>query len=147
MIKVDALTLDHSWPLFEREQRFELGQLLDGPITTTPPDFGSQRLSGTWSCDLADNSLTWTDGVHDLFGLPRGVAVPRTDVVALYEEHSRARMERLRAYAIRHRRGFTIDVDICPIGGPRRTMRLIAAPVIVRREVVRLEGVKFALWE
>lgn len=30
---------------------------------------------GAWECHLADDSLSWTDGVYDLFGLPRGSAI------------------------------------------------------------------------
>jgi hypothetical protein len=54
-------------------------------------------------------------------------------------------MERLRAYAIRHARGFTLDAEIQPVVGPRRWMRLIAAPEQVGGKVTRLHGIKLAL--
>lgn len=99
---------------------------------------------GQWECDLTDDDrLSWSDEVYDIFGIPRGVAVARHEAVALYTEGSRAAMEKLRAYAIRHRRGFTLDVEIKPARAPRRWMRLIAAPVCADDDVVRLQGLKF----
>jgi len=142
-----ASPLTHSWPLFEQDQRFDLGRLLDvGEAVPACPPLQSYRLAaqgiGLWDCDLRDNALTWTAAVFDLFGLPRGATLDRPDVVALYDDHSRAAMERLRAYAIRHRRGFTLDTQIVPASGPRRWMRLIAAPICVGARVVRLHGIK-----
>jgi len=142
-----ALPLTHSWPLFEQHQRFDLGSLLDEPSDAlVVPDRHPERLAargiGLWECDLPDNRLSWTDGVFDLFGLPRGAALDRDEIAALYAEPSRSAMERLRAYAIKHRRGFTLDAEIVPVTGPPRWMRLIAAPVCVGRQVVRLHGIK-----
>ncbi len=77
------------------------------------------------------------------FGFPRGAAVTRDESAAVYCEGSRAVMEKLRAYAIRHRRGFTLDVEIEPAQAPRRWMRLIAEPVCAGDTVVRLQGLKF----
>ena len=138
--------LTHSWPLFEKDQRFDLGCLCDG--SEALPQFGrhadelAERGIGLWECDLQDNKLTWSSGVFDLFGLQRGTFVARTEAVAFYEERSRATMERLRAHAIKHRRGFTIDAQIVPANGPNRWMRLIAAPICVGPRVVRLHGIK-----
>jgi len=68
--------------------------------------------------------------------------VGRREVVALYAEDSRAIMERLRAYAIKHRRGFTLDAEIRPALTGSRWMRLIAAPVCEGGRVVPLQGLK-----
>ena len=51
-------------------------------------------------------------------------------------------MERLRAHAIKHQRGFTLDVEINPATGGRRWMRLIGAPVCEGGRAVRLHGLK-----
>lgn len=146
------LPVHHSWPLYERERFFELGQLHGHDILDPFPDIddltgrraaGHSRL-GTWECDLIDNDrLRWSGEVHDIFGIPRGANVQREEAVALYGEGSRAAMERLRAYAIKHRRGFTLDVEIRPVCAPRRWMRLIAAPVCAGDRVVKLHGLKF----
>jgi hypothetical protein len=54
-------------------------------------------------------------------------------------------VERLRAHAIRHSRGFTIDVQIDPVVGAPRSMRLIAAPLCQGEDVVGLHGLKILL--
>jgi PAS domain-containing protein len=141
-----SLALTHSWPLFERGQRFDLGAAIEGALPAFAPGMDGDALAaqgiGLWDCDLTDNSLSWTAGVYDLFGLPRGAIVSRPETVALYEELSRARMEALRRYAIRHRRGFTLDAELRPASGGPRWMRLIAAPVCEGARVVRIHGIK-----
>lgn len=145
------LPVHHSWPLYERERYFELGQIhgvdpldsvcdLADAVARAPRE--RPRL-GQWECDLRDNRLSWSSEVYDIFGIPRGWAVTRSEAVALYGEDSRSAMEKLRAYAIKHRRGFTLDVEIRPDRAERRWMRLIAAPVCLGDEVVRLQGLKF----
>lgn len=140
---VAALPLIHSWPLFEREQRLDLGMTLD--VAPRGADAGFARrigAAGRWECDLRDDRLVWSPAVYDLFGLPIGMPPLRAEVLPLYQEGSRALMERLRAYAIRHRRGFTLDAELRPADGGRRWMRLVAAPVIEHGRVVRLIGLK-----
>jgi hypothetical protein len=143
----EPLPLFHSWPLLQRPRAFDLGHLMDialPGLRDLPDDRQlTERGVGWWECELADNSLTWTDGVYDIFGFPRGVDVARNAAVACYASDSRAAMERLRAYAIRFRRGFTLDVQIDPAQGQeRRWMRLVAAPICVGDTVVKLRGVK-----
>lgn len=145
------LPVHHSWPLYERDRFFELGRLHADAIDPAPDAAPiAARLGdapirlGEWECDLTDNNrLCWSDEVYDIFGIPRGAVVRREEAVALYAEGSRVAMEALRRHAIRHRRGFTIDVEICPTQAPRRWMRLIAAPVCEEDRVVRLQGLKF----
>lgn len=142
------LPLQYSWALPEAGERLDLGRLF-GAAAVGGADFASLDGAmlaahgiGHWSCDLTDNSLTWTDPVFDLFGLPRGADLSRDDIVSLYCEESRATMNHLRSYAIRHRRGFTIDAEIRTIAGDRRWMRLLGAPVCEGSRVVRLQGLK-----
>jgi len=138
--------LKHSWPLWERPRHFELGHVLNSRITdiVEPAEVGDLGVhhAGCWECDLSDNSLIWSGGVYDIFGLPRGVHIVREEATALYSEDSRAKMERLRAYAIRHCRGFTIAVQIRPAIGGWRWVRLIGAPDCVNNRAVRLHGLK-----
>jgi hypothetical protein len=55
-------------------------------------------------------------------------------------------MERLRAYAIKHRRGFTLDAQVrAAAAGEHRWIRLVAAPVCKGRRVVRLRGIKLII--
>jgi PAS domain-containing protein len=143
------LPIHHSWPLYEKARHFGLGQMMNCAVTNlaeaTELGSVSPRHSGVWVCDLADNSLIWSSGVYDIFGIPRGARVSRQEAAALYSEGSGAAMESLRAHAIEHRRGFTLDVEIFPVVGGRRSMRLIAAPVCDGDRVVRLHGLKFII--
>lgn len=138
-----ALPLTHSWPLFERDRRFELGATFDGTeVLRDAPPLCTIFDVGRWECNLVDDRLSWSSAVYAIFGLPVGTAPVREEILPLYEEGSRALMEKLRAYAIRHRRGFTLDAELRPAGGGRRWMRLVAAPVIEDGRVIRLLGLK-----
>jgi len=140
--------LHNTWPLWEQPRQFELGRILNCVITdlVDPPQVGILGLhhAGCWECNLKDDSLTWSGGVYDIFGLPRGAPISRDEAVARYCEHSRAVMERLRTYAIKHKRGFTIDAEIHAAVGANRWMRLIAAPVCDGARVIALHGLKMA---
>lgn len=146
---LERLPLAHSWPLYEQGRHFDLGCVINSVITDAiDPTFVGQlgvQHAGCWECDLSDESLTWSGGVYDIFGIARGVTVTRDDCVPLYCEESRAKMEALRAHAIRHHRGFTLDAEIYPAIGERRWMRLICAPVVERGQVVRLHGLKLII--
>ncbi|MGE4431006.1 MAG: hypothetical protein AB7E05_09745 [Sphingobium sp.] len=149
MTFTEPLPLYHSWPLFEREEHLDLhgpdhGGLLTAGAALSARDGEelAQQGVGIWHCDLADNSLSWSAGVYDIFGLQRGAAVARQDVLPLYCEESRVVMEWLRAYAIKHKRGFTVDSEIRPALGRSRWMRLTAAPICEGRRVVGLQGIK-----
>jgi PAS domain S-box-containing protein len=140
----DSLPLFHSWPLFDAASRMGLERLnilgLPDPDTVR---LAGQADIGVWSCDLANgDALRWSPQVYDLFGIPEGERLTRSLTVSLYAPSSRAAMEHLRAYAIQHRRGFTMDAMICRSGGDARWMRLSAMPIISEGRVVRLCGTK-----
>jgi diguanylate cyclase (GGDEF)-like protein len=97
---------------------------------------------GAWSCDLADDTLSWTAGTYDLFGLPPHGKVDRREIVAMYAEESREAMERLRAEAIAHRRPFTLDAQIIRADGAQRWMRLTADVACDGNRPVQLYGLK-----
>ncbi len=141
MSDMDSLALFHSWPLYDAAARMGLG---DGDMTDMLTPLGtlaSERI-GIWSCDLADDSLSWSPAVHALFGLPQGERITRDFALSRYLPHSRTIMEGLRAHAIKHRRGFTMDALIARQDGARRWMRLTAAPILKGGKVVRLAGTK-----
>lgn len=145
----DPLALKHSWPLWQEPRQFELGHVLNCAVTDLiePTRVGELGLhhAGCWECDLTDNSLTWSGGVYDIFGLPRGILVSRPQSVTFYREESRAKMENLRSHAIRHRRGFTLDVEIRAATGEVRWVRLIAAPVLEAGRITHLHGLKLII--
>jgi PAS domain-containing protein len=39
---------------------------------------------GVWECDLDNETLAWTDGVYDMFELPRGSAITRPETLQYY---------------------------------------------------------------
>ena len=79
---------------------------------------------GAWECELETERLTWTPGVHDIFGYPIGNPLRRASIVDLYVEESRRNMELARAEVIRSGRAATLDVEIRTWRGERRWMRL-----------------------
>jgi hypothetical protein len=135
-----------SWPLGEQAQHFELGLILNSAVADIIEPFEVGALgvqhSGLWECNLADDSLIWSGGVYDIFGLPRGAVVTRDEALGFYSERSRATMERLRSYAIRKGCGFTLDAEILPGVGGCRWMRIIGAPVFSGNGTRRLHGLK-----
>lgn len=149
MVFPEPAVLSHTWPLFEQPRHFELGHVLNSAVIDLirPEQVGALSLHhvGCWECDLSDNSLTWSGGVYDIFGLPRGAKISRDECIAYYSEESRAKMERLRSYSIKHRRGFTVDVEIRTAAGEDRWMRLVAAPFCVEANPVRLHGLKLII--
>lgn len=149
MKATEPLPINHSWPLFEQARHFELGLILNCAVIdlVEPAHAGELGIhhAACWECDLSDSSLIWSGGVYDIFGLPRGARITREETLALYCEDSRAAMERLRSYAIRHRRGFTIDAQIRPVTGGTRWMRIIGAPFSERGRAGRLHGLKVAI--
>jgi PAS domain-containing protein len=145
----EPLELHHSWPLLEQARHFELGHVLSSVVIDLIRPIVTGDLAvhhaGCWECDLADDSLLWSGGVYDLFGLPRAIPVTREHAVSFYCENSRAAMERLRSHAIRYRRGFTLDAEIRPAVGGTRWMRLVAAPTCNGNRVTGLHGLKLAI--
>jgi two-component system sensor kinase FixL len=97
---------------------------------------------GVWECDLATEQLTWTDGVYDLFELPRGAPLERARIVEFYDEESRREMERLRAQAIAEGGSFSVDILIRTARGNERWLRLTADVEQEQGRSVRIFGTK-----
>ena len=135
--------------LADGERRYSQGLVIEhGALATIglALDPGIEQLrTGWWQCDLRTEALAWSDPVYDLFGLPRGLCPVRATAVALYCEHSRAVMERLRSNAVRQGQAFLLDAELRPNDGGRRWMRLVAAPVREDGAIVRLKGLKLVL--
>lgn len=134
MLPTEPLQLYHSWPLFERGARFSHGMLDVGYSPALDKD-------GPFSCDLIADTLSWSDSTYALFGLPPGTTPVRDVVLPMYRPESRVALERLRAHAIRHRRGFTIDTEVDAPGQPPRWVRIVALPEVENGRSVRLRGV------
>ena len=87
------LPIFHSWALSDRNRHMSLAPWLDGfdaPFEGAGASQGDgEELArhgiGLWECDLSDNSLTWSAGVFDIFGLPRGANICRNDTRSLLD--------------------------------------------------------------
>lgn len=118
-----------------------LTDIFPPPTSANYGDVPHLATTGLWECDLATERLTWSDGVYDLFGLPRGSALERGAVAAMYAPASRIAMECARVAAIRDRTGFTMDAQI-RVGDETRWIRIVAHVENVPGKVARLYGSK-----
>lgn len=99
-------------------------------------------MPAAWECDLSDDSLRWTPGVFEIFGLPANGPVRRDDVVAMYSPESRAELERLRSEAIATCGSFTFDAEIRRPDGETRWMRVTADVDMREGRAAYLYGLK-----
>ena len=106
---------------------------MDGPRDPQPQ---MTPIQASWQCDLRDDSLAWSAGVYDLFGLPRGIAIAREDIVAMYLPESQAELARLRSEAIATCGSFTFEAQIRRADGEIRWMR-VTADVVCENGVAR----------
>jgi PAS domain-containing protein len=97
---------------------------------------------GMWQCDLPHETLTWTDGVYDIFELPRGFRVTRHEALGFYTPQSREMLEDVRSRAIRDGKDFTLDTEITTALGNARRMRIIAHVKYENGKPVRIFGIK-----
>lgn len=96
---------------------------------------------GAWSCDLATEVLTWTDGVYDLFGIKRGLKLNRAMSLDVYQSQSRSEMDQRRAAAIKTGKGFSLDCQL-RTDGRSRWMRLRVGVTYEQGRPVRVFGSK-----
>jgi len=97
---------------------------------------------GVWECNLADESLVWTDVVYDIFDLPRGSALDRGSALKCYPEESARQLHKWRSRAIDERSGFSLDTEIVTARGNRRWIRITATVECVDDVPVRIFGMK-----
>ena len=96
---------------------------------------------GAWSCDLATEIVSWTDGVYDLFGIRRGQTLHRSMALDIYQSQSRSEMERQRAASIRSGKGFVLDCQLRS-DGRSRWMRLRLGVSYDQGRPIRIFGSK-----
>jgi|SRR5690348_6169200 len=97
---------------------------------------------GVWECELADESLHWTDVVYDIFDLPRGSALDRKQILRCYAKDSLAELHKRRSKAIEERDGFTLDAEIVTPKGNRRWIRITASVECEDGAPLRIFGMK-----
>ncbi|NYT40383.1 PAS domain-containing protein [Sphingomonas sp. R-74633] len=99
-------------------------------------------MPAAWECDLSDDSLRWTPGVFEIFGLAPDAPVRRDDIVAMYSVESQAELARLRSEAIATSGSFTFDAEIRRADGEIRWMRVTADVEVRDGRAVYLYGLK-----
>ena len=97
---------------------------------------------GVWEFDLVKEEMTWTDTVYDLFEIPRGTTLQRSDALKYYDDQSLREMEQLRSEAIRTGTGFAMDIAIRTAKGSDRYIRLTADIEQENGKSVRIFGTK-----
>jgi PAS domain-containing protein len=116
-------------------------------VSRMEQDFTSDRpvvepLPTAWQCDLLDDSLWWSEGVYDLFGLPRGTPLDRQAIVEMYLPESRAELDRLRTAAVAGCGSFTFEACIRRPDGTLRWIRITADVVTEQGRARYLYGSK-----
>lgn len=97
---------------------------------------------GVWECRLEDEALTWTDGVYEMFDIPRSSPLDRQQILKCYSNESRIALEAIRSRAIAERAGFNLDAEIITAQGRRRWIRLTATVESERGAPLRIFGIK-----
>ncbi|MER8377297.1 GGDEF domain-containing protein [Mesorhizobium sp. M1406] len=97
---------------------------------------------GVWECSLPDEQLAWTDVVYDLFDLPRGAVLDRSEIIKCYPAESRKALETMRGRAIAERSGFNLDAEITTFAGRSRWIRITATVECEAGVPVRIFGMK-----
>jgi PAS domain S-box-containing protein len=107
-----------------------MGFVQPSPVVSyASPD--PRPLPATWECNLFDDSLIWSPGVYELFGLTPDTPLDRDAIVDMYLPESRAQLDRLRAAAIADCGSFTFEAQIRRADGELRWMR-VSADVVAR---------------
>ena len=99
-------------------------------------------LPAAWQCDLATEKLSWSTGVFDLFGIPKGSTIDRRSTLEFYVPESRRLLERLRTEALETCGSFTFEAQIRRVDGGLRWMRLNADVQKRNGRAVMLYGTK-----
>ncbi|HCO55309.1 MAG TPA: GGDEF domain-containing protein, partial [Pelagibacterium sp.] len=102
---------------------------------------------GAFSCNLADDRLSWTGGVFDMFGLSGERPPERQITVEMYTEASRGLLGRKRSHAIATCSSFTLDANIKRPDGTERWIRINAAVRSVNGRAETLYGMKLDITE
>ncbi|MGG6897750.1 GGDEF domain-containing protein [Rhizobium sp. BR 315] len=97
---------------------------------------------GVWECNLADQTLKWTDTVYEIFDLAPQTWLVRDEIVKFYTPEARRQLDEVRDRAIRTGEGFSLDVQIVTAKGNRRWIRITACVEFAKGTAVRIFGIK-----
>ena len=97
---------------------------------------------GLWECDLTTETLQWSGGTYDMFGIARERPLVRRQTLIRYPTDSLKRLDCIRSRALAERTGFNLDTDIVTPSGGRRWIRITATVQCNGERPVRLFGLK-----
>ncbi len=97
---------------------------------------------GLWECRLRDEALEWTDGVYDLFDIPRGTRLHRARILDFYEPASFRLLSSIRRRALATGADFRLDAEIVTARGRRRWIRITSSVETEAGRPIRIFGVK-----
>ena len=97
---------------------------------------------GLWECDLTTETLQWSGGTYDMFGIARDTPLKRKQTLACYPADSLKILETVRGRAIAERNGFNLDARIVTPDGNSRWIRITATVACAGDRPVRLFGLK-----
>lgn len=96
---------------------------------------------GSWRLSIDDGTLTWSDNVFRIYGLPIGQQPSLERAIDFYPPAMRPKVRQIVDRAIRHRQPFDFDGDFRAADNTLRRVRSIGEPEIVDDRVVALVGV------
>ena len=103
----------------------------------------AERLTriGSWRLTLADEQLSWSDGVRRIYGLAAGTEPTLQRGLAPYPPAARARVSACVAHTIETGEPFDFEEDFHPAGGSLRRVRCLGEREDADGEPVALVGV------
>ena len=96
---------------------------------------------GLWECDLRTETLQWSGGTYDMFGIARDTPLKRGQALVRYPTDSLKALETVRGRAIDERTGFNLDTRIVTPAG-ERWIRITATVQCAGDRATRLFGFK-----
>lgn len=96
---------------------------------------------GSWRLSIEDHSLTWSDNVFRIYGLPHGQQPALDKAIDFYPVAQRPRISRMLDEAIRRHQPFDFESDFHAADGSVRRVRSIGEPEVIDGRVVALVGV------
>ncbi|MGE0062368.1 MAG: diguanylate cyclase [Xanthobacteraceae bacterium] len=97
---------------------------------------------GMWECDLTTETLQWSGGTYDMFGIERASPLVRKQTLPRYSVRSLEALEKIRSESLAQRKGFNLDADIVTARGIQRWIRITAVVDCAGNRPVRLFGMK-----
>ena len=119
-----------------RQKQAELALLNNQQLLEDAQRIGAM---GSWSLELATETVTWSKQTYQLFEIDENQPLSRELVLSFYidPEPLQAALERAAAHA----EPYDKEVEVITGGGKHRWMRVMGNPVIEAGQVVRLTGI------